>query len=114
MFYPVASAFPVVREIVHAAVHDRDPAYGIISASYKGVTDLSRAVSHGKFDVDTFGDTLLAANTLFGVATGLSTQQIGRWQKFLWNYYVSQNEQPQSAEEWYRALRYGTSRERRH
>jgi hypothetical protein len=114
MFYPVMSAFPVVREIVHAAVHDRDPAYGIISASYKGVTDLSRAVSHGKFDVDTFGDTLLAANTLFGVATGLSTQQIGRWQKFLWNYYVSQNEQPQSAEEWYRALRYGTSRERRH
>lgn len=114
LWYPVASAFPVLREIVHAAVHDRDPAYGIISASYKGVTDLTRAIKAGKFDVDTFGDTLMATTNLVGIATGLVPAQVGRWEKLAWNYFVSQNEQPQNTEEWMRALRWGTSRERRH
>ena len=111
--YPVTSSFPVVREIAHAVFTGHDPGFGILTGSSKAVANLVRTVKKGP-DVDTFGDTLLAVNTLVGVATGLSTQQIGRWQKFAWNYFVTESDKPQSADEWYRALRYGTSKERRH
>jgi hypothetical protein len=110
--FPVASSFPIVREIAHGMFTGHDPSFGILQGSMKAVTDLSRQFKNVG-DADKYGDSLQAVNTLLGVATGLSSQQIGRWQKFGYNYFTGRD-QPQGAAEWYRALRYGTSKERRH
>lgn len=110
--FPVASSFPIVREIAHGMFTGHDPSFGILQGSMKAVTDLGRQIKNIG-DADKYGDSLQALNTLLGVAFGVSGQQPGRWSKFAYNYMTGRD-QPQSKEEWWRAFRYGTSKERRH
>jgi hypothetical protein len=110
--FPIGSSVPIVREIVHGLFSGHDPSFGILQGSAKAITDIGRQLKNVS-DADKYGDTLQAVHTLGGVAFGRSGQQIGRWNKFAYNYFTGRD-QPQTKEEWYRALRYGTSKERRH
>jgi hypothetical protein len=109
--FPITSSVPLVREIAHGLFTQHDPSFGILQGSYKAVTDFSRLIQKGP-DPDKFGDQLGATITLMGMGFGLGSQQAGRWAKFGYNYFTHRD-QPQTKEEWYRAFRYGTSKERR-
>ena len=95
--------------MVHAVSSGHDPAAGLLTATYKGVTDFARQVSKEEIDV---GKGIQAGNTLLGIFAGLSSTQLGKWQKFMYNYATGE-EDPQDMEEWYRAFRTGTTKPRK-
>jgi hypothetical protein len=114
LLHPTFAAVPIVREIAHAVYTGHDPAFGIMASGMKTFTDMARGLKKGP-DFYNFGDQLQHIIALNGMATGLGSQQLGRWTKFLYNYFLTRSEQPKTPEEWYRAFRYGTAREpRRH
>jgi hypothetical protein len=114
LLHPTFAAVPIVREAAHAVYTGHDPAFGVLTAGTKTLTDMVRGLKKGP-DFYNFGDQLKYINALVGTAFGLSSMQMGRWQKFAYNYFVTRSEQPRTAGDWYRAFRYGTAREpRRH
>jgi hypothetical protein len=109
MLHTVSASIPLVRDVVHAVNSGHDPAAGLLTATYKGVTDFARQVSKEEIDV---GKGIQAGNTLLGIFAGLSSTQLGKWQKFMYNYATGE-EDPQDMEEWYRAFRTGTTKPRK-
>jgi hypothetical protein len=109
MIHTISASVPLVRDVVHAVTSGHDPAAGLLGASYKGITDFTRQI--GKEEIDP-GKAIQAANTLLGVMFGLSSTQLGRWQKFVYNYTTGQ-EDPQTMGDWYRVFRTGQSEPRK-
>lgn len=110
----LSSSWVYARDIAHAILTGRDPTAGLVSTSYQTLTNMARDLGKDRpFSKEHFGNVLQHSISLFGAATGLANQQMGRDAKFMWNYSMG-IEKPRGWGDWYRGLRYGTIKQRGH
>lgn len=98
--FTLSSSWVGVRDIVSAALNGRDPSAGLLSTSYKSLTDMARDLHKVKPKV---GNVLRHSATLAGMLTGVVPAQAGRSAAFL-----ASNEKPKGPWGWLVGLRYGT------
>jgi hypothetical protein len=106
----IAAPVPVLREIAHAIITGHDPSFGIFTSGYHAVTDMVKDLDPKRWDRHHAGDIVQHANTLLGIATGLSTTQLGRWQKYITNLALGEDRAPKSIGEVGSVIRWGTTR----
>jgi hypothetical protein len=102
-----------LRDIVNAVVSGRDPSAGLMSTAAKTVTDTVRDMKKdqpmSKAHAGTFMQHFV---TMLGGLTGLTNAQEGRTAKFIYNYSTGQDK-PKGFAQWWKGIRFGTSREKR-
>jgi hypothetical protein len=107
----ITAPVPIIREIAHAALTGHDPSFGIFQSGYKAVTDMVKDMNPKKWDKHHAGQIIEHINTLAGVATGLSSKQLGRWQKYAVNVATGEDRRPKSLPELGRVIRWGSTQE---
>jgi hypothetical protein len=84
----VSSSFPLVRDIVYAAVNGRDPSFGLISTAEKVGTDIFRDLDRGKeaFSKPHAGKLIRDGVTALGALTGTATAPMGKAAEYAYDY----------------------------
>lgn len=98
--FTLSSSYVFVREIVNAMLNGRDPAAGLLTTSYKSLTDMSRDLSSVKPKP---GNVIKHGATLAGMLTGMVPAQVGRTAEFM-----AGKEKPKGPWGWLVGARYGT------
>lgn len=113
MTHVVAGSVPVLRDMIHSVMTGHDPAVGMMGVPLKTANDLIRSLNKESYDDINGGAVLGNAINLLGVATGIGTDQVGDWAKFVYNMKTGE-EQPEDWQDWYRGIRTGKSERRKH
>lgn len=106
----LSSSWIGIRDIAHASLTGHDPSAGLISSTYKTVSDLSRDLAKVPMNKQKAGDIIQHGTVAFGALTGLTNAQEGKTAKFVYNYTVGQ-EHPRGFHQWWHGIRYGTTKE---
>lgn len=108
--FSVTGSWIGVRDFAHAALAGRDPSAGLMSTTFKSVSDVFRDLGRGKeaFGKQHAGNLIQHATTMFGMLTGLTNATEGRVGKFLHDVSVGK-ERPKTVGEWWYGLRHGKS-----
>jgi len=116
----IGGAFLGIREIVGLmSGGGQQPAPGIIGVPLQKLweisQDIKRAVDPDKgWKEEDPGKFIKHLHSLTGVATGMSSEQVGMWNQFIYNY-LQAVEEPEGPADWYRGIRRGTiERRKRH
>lgn len=103
-----ASMIPGVRDLVNALLTGNDASAGLMGTVYKDVKDSLNP----KLYVRDEAKALRRVNTILGVLTGLTYDEIGKIGQYTYN--VTHNkEHPRDVWDYYRGIRHGTQIERR-
>jgi Large polyvalent protein associated domain 22 len=86
----LSSSWPIIRDIVYAALNGKDPAFGLASTAQKTVTDLVRDLDRGKeaFGKPHAGKLIRDGATALGALTGLVTAPEGKAFEYMHDYAV--------------------------
>lgn len=120
LLHPVWSAVPLVREVMSAVSMGADPGFGIMQGGMKAFTDMVRIggklQKKGEIGREDVGDVISHGNNLIGLAFRLPfTDQLGKWEKYAFNYFNRIEPAPQNWREFRLMVHRGTIREpRRH
>jgi hypothetical protein len=92
----------------------QQPVPGIIGVPLQSAWNLARHFDPEKEWKETDpGKVIRYLNGFAGVAAGLSSNQLGMWSQFIYNY-TQGVEEPETPEDWYRGVRRGTIERRKH
>lgn len=110
--YDLASSWPILRDVVNAAMGGHDPSVGVYSTGIEDLNNMLSDIKRGKVSMDPShaGRTIRHFNDLFGLATGLTNGEIGKLSEYLTNVNKGV-EHPRGAGDIYRGIRHGTQRE---
>jgi len=116
----IGGAFLGVRDIIGlASGGGQQPAPGIVGVPLQKAWELGQDVKRwldpdkGWKEEDP-GKFIKHLHSLTGVATGMSSEQVGMWNQFIYNY-LQAIEEPEGPADWYRGMRRGTiERRKRH
>jgi phage anti-repressor protein len=98
--FTLSSSYVFVREIANAMLNGRDPAAGLLTTSYKALTDMARDLTSVKPKP---GNIIKHGATLAGMLTGVAPAQVGRTAEFM-----AGKEKPKGPWGWLVGARYGT------
>jgi hypothetical protein len=101
---------PILREIAHAIITGHDPSFGIFTSGYHAVVDMVKDLNPKRWDKHHAGDIVQHANTLAGVATGGTSTQLGRWEKYVINLMLREDRAPHTFSELGNIISWGTTR----
>lgn len=108
--YTVSASWIGVRDIASAMLNGRDPSIGLLSTTYKTISDLGRDLAKDRpFSKQHAGAVIQHGATAFGAATGLMNAQVGKSGKFIYDYATGQ-ERPKGPWAWLSGLRFGQSK----
>lgn len=114
VLHNVGGAFLGVRDVMgFLSGGGQQPTPGIIGVPLQSAWNLARNFDPEKEWKETDpGKVLRYAHSFAGVAAGLSSNQVGMWNQFIYNY-MQAIEEPETSEDWYRAVRRGTIERRK-
>lgn len=98
--FTLSSSYVFVREMVNGMLNGRDPAAGLLTTSYKSLTDMARDLTAVKPKP---GNVIKHSAMLAGMLTGMVPAQVGRTAEF-----VAGKEKPKGPWGWLVGARYGT------
>jgi hypothetical protein len=112
--FSTCSSWIGARDFCHAALNLHDPQAGMWDATLKTGTDVARDLAKGKeaFGPQHRGATIQHGITLLGAVSGWTNAAEGKVSKFIHNQSVG-IEKPRGWNDWYKGLRFGTTKERR-
>lgn len=90
--YTVSASWIGIRDIASAILRGTDPSIGLMSTTYKTITDLSRDFT-GKqppLSKQKAGAIIQHGTTAFGALTGLTNAQMGKSGRYIYNYATGQ------------------------
>jgi len=98
--FTLSSSWVGVRDIVSAILNGRDPSAGLLTTSYKSITDIVRDIKAPKPKP---GNIIKHGTTLAGMLTGMAPAQLGRSAE-----WALSREKPKGPWGWLVGARYGT------
>lgn len=107
----VSGSWIGVRDIAHGILSSRDPSAGLLSTAGQTIYNFVKDMKTGSeaWTQRNAGRTLRHTIAGFGLLTGLTNEQMGKWAQLATNYLTGR-EKPKSTWEWLAGFRYGTLR----
>lgn len=108
----LSGSVPGLRDLVRGLMDNKDPQAGLVAAPSQVVLQMYRDLSHGfKWDKEHAGKVIKHANSLIGIGTGLTNNEIGNLAEFSADL-ITGKARPKNAGDWYRGLTKGETRPR--
>lgn len=110
--YTASSSWIGIRDLVSGILAGRDPSAGLLSTLLKSGSDVYRDLSKNHpLSAQKLGTVVKHGAVAIGSLTGMVNAQEGRTGKFIYDYAAG-NTHPRTLPQWYRGLRYGTTKAR--
>lgn len=108
--FSLSASWIGLRDITSAILYGRDPAVGLLSTTYRTMSDVARDLGKDRpMAKEKAGNIIAHGATLLGMTTGMMNAQVGRMGKFGYNVYEGV-EKPKGPWGWMTGLRYGTTK----
>lgn len=107
--FTLSASWVGIRDIASAMLNGRDPASGLMTTTFKTITDVGRDFTKEKpLAKENAGRIIQHGSTLMGALTGLTTAQMGKSLRYSQGVWTN-TEKPRGPWDWMTGLRYGTN-----